>query len=177
MSSSQNTIRNLDDDCESNGKIDKIFHNTKFSHKNKEKNLAFFRPQVSFFMSKDEKMSNLMKPVNEFPIKTSSNEYPNESESHNFSHGFKIKKVSKNSNSIISKGKYSNEEIIFMTFKIALKYDNIPFFKYYWLLLKYHQLIIFTFITDTDYNLRLVKIALFIFSLDLFLFFSALFFF
>ena len=176
LSSSQNTIRNLDDDCESNGKIDKIFHNKKFYHNNKEQKLVFFQPQVNFIMSKDEKMSNLMKPVNEFPIKTRSNEFRNESENHNFSHSIKKKKVSKKSNSIISKGKYSNEEIIFMTFQIALKYDNIPFFKYYWLLLKYHQLIIFTFITDTDYNLRLVKIALFIISLDLFLFFSALFF-
>ena len=177
LSSSQNTMRNIDDEGgESNSKIEKIFKNKNNSHKHKGQKLVFFRPQVNFFMSKDEKMSNLMKPVNELPIKTRSNELKNETDNDNNSIGFNKKQLTQNSNSNVSKRKFTNEEIIYMKYQFALKYDNIPFFQYYWLLLKFHQLIIFTFITDTDYNLRLVKIALFIFSLDLFLFFSALFF-
>ena len=176
LSSSQNTFRNLEEDCESNEKIEKIFKNKNNSRKNKEQKLVFFRPQVNFFMTKDEKMINIIKPINESPIKTRSNEFKSEKNEQNNSEFFDNKKLSKNSNSIISKKKYANEEIIFMKYQMALKYDNIPFFQYYWLLLKFNQLIIFTFITDTDYNLRLVKIALFIFSLDLFLFFSAIFF-
>ncbi len=46
----------------------------------------------------------------------------------------------------------------------------------YYSFLEYSQLIIFTFITNTDFNIRQIKIALFIFSFILFLTFNTLFF-
>ncbi len=63
-----------------------------------------------------------------------------------------------------------------MGYKMALKYDKMSFLSYYWLLLKYAQLIIFTFYTHTDYNLKLIKYSLFIFGFNLYLIINAFFF-
>ena len=51
-----------------------------------------------------------------------------------------------------------------MGYKMALKYDKMGFLSYYWLLLKYDQIILFTFYTYTDYNLKIIKYSLFIFG-------------
>ena len=61
-------------------------------------------------------------------------------------------------------------------FKIAKATDKRSYLKLYWSLLKLKQLFIFTFYTYTDYNLRIVKIALFILFLSFFFAFTALFF-
>ena len=61
-------------------------------------------------------------------------------------------------------------------FEIAVKNDKRSYLKLYWSLLKMKQLFIFTFYTYTDYNLRIVKIALFILFLSLYFAFTALFF-
>ena len=71
---------------------------------------------------------------------------------------------------------YTKEEIDMMGYKMALKYDKMSFLSYYWLLLKYAQLIIFTFYTHTDYNLKLIKYSLFIFGFNLYLIINAFFF-
>ena len=61
-------------------------------------------------------------------------------------------------------------------FDIAKKYDTRGYLKLYWSLLKLKQLIIFTFFTSTDYNLRVAKIVLFILFVSYYFAFTALFF-
>ena len=61
-------------------------------------------------------------------------------------------------------------------FDFAKGKDKRGYLKLYWSLLKLKQLFIFTFYTSTDYNLRIVKIALFILFLSFYFAFTALFF-
>ena len=61
-------------------------------------------------------------------------------------------------------------------FKTAKDKDKRGYLKLYWSLIKLKQLFIFTFYTSTDYNLRIVKIALFILFLSFYFAFTALFF-
>ena len=60
-------------------------------------------------------------------------------------------------------------------YSIAVE-DKRPFIRYYWSLLKMKQICIFTFYTYTDYNIRLIKIGLFILFLSFYFAFTALFF-
>ena len=61
-------------------------------------------------------------------------------------------------------------------YPIAVDKDKRSFIRYYWSLLKMKQLCIFTFYTYTDYNIRLIKIGLFILFLSFYFAFTALFF-
>ena len=77
------------------------------------------------------------------------------------------------------KEKYKNlldEEINRLDYKIAIVIDKRTFWQYYFSLLKRGHLIIFTFITIDDYNLREIKILLFIVSFSLYFFINAFFF-
>ena len=77
------------------------------------------------------------------------------------------------------KEKYKNlldEEINGLDYKIAIVIDKRTFWQYYFSLLKRGQLIIFTFITMDDYNLREIKILLFIASFSLYFTINAFFF-
>ena len=69
------------------------------------------------------------------------------------------------------KDKRSNElndwEINSLPYKEALILDKRTYFQYYISLLKRKQVLIFTFYTNNDYNLRIIKICLFIFSFSL----------
>ena len=69
---------------------------------------------------------------------------------------------------------YNNDELNLLEFKYALKYDNRCCCTYYCDLLKYSNLILFTFCVGDDYNLKLVKICLFIFSFAMYLAFNCL---
>ncbi len=71
---------------------------------------------------------------------------------------------------------FTNEEINILNYEKSLLIDNRSLLKIYYSFLKYSQLIIFTFITNSDFNLRKIKISLFIFSFVLFLTFNTLFF-
>ena len=70
----------------------------------------------------------------------------------------------------------TDEQINALNYQNAIKYDKRNFLKIYYGFLKYSQLIIFSFITDTDYNLRYIKIILCIFSFIGYFFFNTLFF-
>ena len=70
----------------------------------------------------------------------------------------------------------TDEEINELDFNKSLILDNRNVIKMYYSFLQYSQLIIFTFITKSDFNLRTIKIILFIFSFTLYLTFNALFF-
>ena len=72
--------------------------------------------------------------------------------------------------------RYNNEEMNSADFEVASGKDKRTFIQYYWSLLKLKQLCIFTFYTNTDHNLRYVKIALFTLFLSFYFAFTALFF-
>ena len=71
--------------------------------------------------------------------------------------------------------KYSNEEINQMSFDDALINDNRGFCSYYYSILCYSQLILFTFVLKTDYNLKILKISMFFIGFAIFLTFNTLF--
>ena len=70
----------------------------------------------------------------------------------------------------------NEEELMFASYDIAKSKDKRGFFKIYLSLIKLKQLLIFTFYTYTDHNLRIVKIALFILFVAFYFAFTALFF-
>ncbi len=58
-------------------------------------------------------------------------------------------------------------ELEILTYKEAIKFDKRSYCDYYFSLLKRRQLILFTFITKNDYNIRSVKLSMFIIFLSL----------
>ena len=83
----------------------------------------------------------------------------------------KLQKPMKNPINVIN-----NEQLNSANFETAKAKDKRGYLKLYWSLLKLKQLFIFTFYTSTDYNLRIVKIALFILFFSFYFAFTALFF-
>jgi hypothetical protein len=71
---------------------------------------------------------------------------------------------------------YSDEDLNEMKFEDAIINDKRTFIHSYWSVLKYSQILIFTFYTSDDYNDRLLKISLFFNSLALFITINSLFF-
>ena len=72
---------------------------------------------------------------------------------------------------------YNTDEYLnHLKYNEALKEDKRTFLKIYYGFLKYSQLIIFSFITNSDYNLKYIKIILCIFSFIGYFFFNTLFF-
>ena len=57
---------------------------------------------------------------------------------------------------------YNEYELNYMDYEKAIKYDERTFSQYYWSLIKKKQLIIFTFLSNNDYNILLIKIDLFL---------------
>lgn len=76
---------------------------------------------------------------------------------------------------MVQKPYFTDEEINLMDYKDAIIFDKRHFCKYYYSILKYDQLIIFTFFNGTDFNLRLLKISMFLFSFVMYLAFNTLF--
>ena len=74
------------------------------------------------------------------------------------------------------KKNYTNEELNELNFNESLIIDKRNFFITYFNFLKYSQIIIFTFITKSDFNLSSIKISLFLFSFIIYLTFNTLFF-
>ena len=72
--------------------------------------------------------------------------------------------------------KYNDYELNNLSYEEAKKIDKRTYFQYYFGLLKRKQLIIFTFFTHSDYNSRVLKISLFLFSFALYITINALFF-
>ena len=72
--------------------------------------------------------------------------------------------------------KYNDYELNNLSYEEAKRIDKRTYFQYYFGLLKRKQLIIFTFLTNSDYNSRLLKISLFLFSFVLYITINALFF-
>ena len=72
--------------------------------------------------------------------------------------------------------KYKDCELNSFNFEKARIYDKRSFCQYYFSLLKYNNLILFAFYQAKDYNLRIVKISLFLISFDIYFFINSLFF-
>ena len=68
-----------------------------------------------------------------------------------------------NNNNKIIKYKYNDYELNNFSYKDAIQLDKRTFSQYYLSLLKYKQLLIFTFYTNNDYNSKISKICLFLF--------------
>ena len=86
---------------------------------------------------------------------------------------------SNNSNTTItisSINGYTHDELNVLPFEDALIYDTRKiFFEHYYSILKYDQLIIFTFFNNTDYNLRIFKLSLFFWCILMYIVFNAIF--
>ena len=84
-----------------------------------------------------------------------------------------------NNNKIINNKpfeEYNDYELNSLNYEKASEIDKRTYCQYYFSLLKIKHLIIFTFYTNTDYNSRIIKLSLFIFSFALFLTINGLFF-
>ena len=77
----------------------------------------------------------------------------------------KVKKILKIKKNIILK--YNDFELNNFSYQEALRLDKRVYLKYYLSLLKYNQLLIFTFYTYNDYNSKIIKISLFFFLFSL----------
>ena len=80
--------------------------------------------------------------------------------------------LNNNSNTII----YNDYELNSLEYKEALLIDKRSYIQYYFSLLRLKQILIFTFYTYNDYNLRIIKICLFLFNFSLYYTVNALFF-
>ena len=81
----------------------------------------------------------------------------------------------KNQNIYVN-NRYNDYELNNLSYQEALKEDKINFSEYYLSLLKYNQLLIFTFYTYDDYNSKIIKISLFLLLISLCFSVNALFF-
>ena len=72
--------------------------------------------------------------------------------------------------------KMNDYEMNNLSYEEALKYDKRTFFQYYWSLLKVGHICMFAFVPNNDYNSRIIKVCLFLFSFSLYITVNALFF-
>ena len=78
---------------------------------------------------------------------------------------------------IINKNLYYNdEELNSLSYEEAIKIDKRGYFQYYISLIKKKQLFFFTFFSVKDYNIRIIKFSLFLFSISLYFAVNSLFF-
>ena len=87
-----------------------------------------------------------------------------------------FQKIIKFSNDKIINIHYNDYELNSMTYEEAFIKDKRNYLHYYFLLLRTKHLLIFTFYTSSDYNSKLIKIILFLFSFALLYTVNALFF-
>ena len=78
-------------------------------------------------------------------------------------------------NNRINKVYYNDYELNHLSYKEALIIDKRTYFQYYFSLLKMKHILIFTFYTNNDYNSKIIKIILFLFSFALYFTTNALF--
>ena len=63
---------------------------------------------------------------------------------------------------------YKDSELNLLPYQKALKYDKRTFFKYYMSLLFYKNPILFSFYPIIDYNIKIIKISIFVISFDIY---------
>ena len=72
--------------------------------------------------------------------------------------------------------KYKNFELNLFNFEMAFKYDKRTFCQYYLSLFLYNNIIFFAFYPNKDNNLKIIKIAIFFLSFDIYFLINTLFF-
>ena len=90
----------------------------------------------------------------------------------------KSKKKNKKIESIYEKKHHTFKdfELNLICFKLALQYDKRTFCQYYSSLFFYNNIILFSFYPISDYNLKIIKIAIFFLSFDIYFLINTLFF-
>ena len=89
----------------------------------------------------------------------------------------KNKRITNPKKTIINQYSYYNdEELNSLNYNEAIKIDKRGYFQYYISLIKKKQLFFFTFFSKKDYNLRIIKFSLFLFSISLYFAVNSLFF-
>ena len=86
------------------------------------------------------------------------------------------KQLIENNQKRLNKINYNDYELNNLSYNEALKIDKRTYFQYYLSLLRTKHILIFSFYTYTDYNSKLIKIILFLFSFSLSFTINALFF-
>ena len=81
-----------------------------------------------------------------------------------------------NKNNILNNMNYNDYELNNLSYEDALKMDKRTYNQYYFSLLKTKHIILFTFYINSDYNSKIIKIILFLFSFALYFTINALFF-
>ena len=122
-------------------------------------------------------------PIKRKSLKKSTQLNYSKSKIKNSNIGLFNEKNTKSSRSIFSKEnyqinetKYKECEMNFFNYKQALEYDKRTFIKYYLSLLKVKNLILFSFYPIDDYNIKIIKISLFLLIFDIYFAVNALFF-
>jgi len=160
-------------------KISQISHNTKKHNKTTKKNKSKKIDKIY----KVKKQKNLINKSNPNKKKTSKNINDSENSTNiNNKDSFKSflrvsqhiyespkeKKLKKKTNFKNNKHdsiftKFTDYEINTLKYEEALKYDKRTYLQYYVSLLRIKHILIFTFITNNDYNSKIIKICLFFF--------------
>ena len=91
-----------------------------------------------------------------------------------FEYEYRIKNEKKSDLEMINN--FNDEELNSLNYNNAKKYDKRKYFQYYLSLIKTKHLLLFTFFLNNDYNLRLVKLGLFLISISLYFTINAFFF-
>lgn len=60
---------------------------------------------------------------------------------------------------------YTNDELNVINFEGSINYDKRKFYKYFWDVFKYNHPIVLTFFNKNDFNLKAIKISIFLFSI------------
>ena len=107
--------------------------------------------------NKNRNKNIIEKDIKIFRVPTEKNEKKNNKEN----------KANKLYNSLY-KQNLNDQELNTLEYELAIIIDKRTYLQYYWSLLKKKQLIIFTFLPVTDYNLFSLKLALFLLSFSLY---------
>jgi len=169
-------------DIKKANKTNNILKNEKISiykRKNKIKKKKY-QIKDSKNEDKEKKDFNILIKENKLNYKMSSKKSKgsNDSLSHCLNNNLQINKkfkskISKEEPKIIE---YNDYELNNLEYQKALEIDKRKYLEYYISLIKRKQIIIFTFYTNDDYNSKVIKISLFLFSFSIYFIINALFF-
>ena len=158
--------KSLDISKNSNSNINSITNNNLIA-KNKEKNNLGIN--INIIPINNVNYNKYKKTGNKRNIKSDNNNIEiYKSKSLNMTVKPRNSKKKLINNSFINTNNFNDEELNNMEYQPAIKYDKRTYSQYYCSLLKKKQLILFTFLPAKDYNLRSLKISLFLLSFSLY---------
>ena len=119
-----------------------------------------------------EEMKNSKKDVSIFRKKDNKDTAKTKNDKNEKMIDFIIKNIEKEKR----KNYFTNKELNSLEYEYALEIDDRTYIQYYFSLLKLKHLIIFTFISNDDYNIFLLKLGFFLISFSLYFSVNAMFF-